>query len=65
MRGSGMGRKLYGSLEKRLKDMGILNLYACIAYTETEDEYLTKMIWMEKVIGEHKQVQPPVKNDQR
>lgn len=44
--------------------MGILNLYACIAYTETEDEYLTKMIWMEKVIGEHKQVQPPVKDDQ-
>lgn len=93
MRGGGMGRKLYGSLEKRLKDMGILNLYACIAYTETEDEYLTKnsavfhahmgfsrvglfqkcgykfgnwydMIWMEKVIGVHKRVQPPVKNDQ-
>ena len=28
----GLGRKLYTELEKRLKSMGILNLYACIAY---------------------------------
>ena len=25
-----------------MKEMGILNLYACIAYPEEEDEYLTK-----------------------
>ena len=70
--------------------MGIQNLYACIAYPITEDEYLTKnsadfhshmgfkpagefhecgykfgrwynMIWMEKIIGSHRQDQPPVK----
>ncbi len=38
---SGLGRKLYKALEDRLKEMGILNLYACIGYTQTEDEYLT------------------------
>lgn len=89
MRRRGMGRKLYGALEERLREMGILNLYACIAFPETEDEYLNKnsagfharlgfsrvgvfqkcgykfgrwydMIWMEKIIGEHMQEQPPV-----
>ncbi|MBQ7595612.1 MAG: GNAT family N-acetyltransferase [Clostridia bacterium] len=79
----GCGRRLYEALEKELKDMGILNLYACIGDPVTEDEYLTKnseqfhehlgfkkvgvfhkcgykfnrwynMIWMEKIIGEHK-----------
>lgn len=38
----GLGRKLYEALENKLKDMGILNLYACIGYPETEDEYLTR-----------------------
>lgn len=38
----GFGRKLYEELEDALKKMGILNLYACIGYPETEDEYLTK-----------------------
>lgn len=80
----GLGRRLYEELEKRLRKMGILNLYACIGYTENEDEYLTNnsaqfhahmgfqqvgyfqkcgykfgrwydMIWMEKIIGEHKE----------
>ena len=44
----GLGRKLYEELEKRLQDMGILNLYACIAYSEAlaqkqldSDPYLT------------------------
>ncbi|MBR4832155.1 MAG: GNAT family N-acetyltransferase [Butyrivibrio sp.] len=37
----GMGRLLYESLEGRLKAMGIINLYACIADPEEEDEYLT------------------------
>lgn len=38
----GMGRRLYEEIEKRLRDMGILNIYARIAYPETEDEYLSK-----------------------
>lgn len=37
----GMGRKIYDALEDELKKMGILNLYACIAYPEIDDEYLT------------------------
>ena len=36
----GLGKRLYEALEARLKEMGILNLYACIAWSETEDEYL-------------------------
>lgn len=38
----GVGKMLYDKLESALFDMGILNLYACIGYPETEDEYLTK-----------------------
>lgn len=85
----GLGRKIYEALEKALHDMGILNLYACIAYPEETDEYLTtnsadfhkhlgfvkvgefhqcgykfhrwyNMIWMEKVIGKHQELQGPV-----
>lgn len=41
-RKSGIGRILYQSLEKMLAMQNILNLNACIAYPETEDEYLTK-----------------------
>lgn len=37
----GYGRALYQALETALKDMGILNLYACIAYTTKPDAYLT------------------------
>ena len=37
----GLGRQLYEVLENALKEMGILNLYACIGYPEAEDEYLT------------------------
>ncbi|MBQ9008861.1 MAG: GNAT family N-acetyltransferase [Clostridia bacterium] len=40
--GKGLGRYLYSELEERLKRMGMLNLYACIAYPETEDAYLTR-----------------------
>lgn len=39
--GQGIGRRLYAELEERVKPLGISNLYACIAYTEHEDEYLT------------------------
>lgn len=41
MRKMGVGRKLYNELERLLKEKGILNLYACVAYSENEDEYLT------------------------
>ena len=40
-RGQGVGKKLYAELESRLKERGIKNLYACVAYSEVEDEYLT------------------------
>ncbi|MBO5209791.1 MAG: GNAT family N-acetyltransferase [Lachnospiraceae bacterium] len=38
----GVGRQLYDALEELLKKQNILNLNACIAYPENEDEYLTK-----------------------
>lgn len=38
----GMGRALYEALERALREMGILNLYACIAYPDENDKYLTK-----------------------
>ncbi len=41
-RKGGLGRLLYEAMEEKLKAMGILNLYACIAYPEREDEYLNK-----------------------
>lgn len=37
----GLGRALYEALEEALRAMGILNLYACIAFPQTGDEYLT------------------------
>ena len=86
----GLGRKLYEALEEALTRMGILKLYACIAYPEREDEFLTMnsanfhehlgfrevgkfykcgykferwyhMIWMEKIIGNHRNNQEPIK----
>ena len=39
-RGQGVGRALYSALEAALREMGVLNLYACIAVPEKEDEYL-------------------------
>lgn len=41
VRGRGIGKKLYNELESRLNERGIKNLYACIAYSEVEDEFLT------------------------
>jgi len=38
----GIGHALYDSLEKMAGNLGILNLNACIAYTDAEDEYLTQ-----------------------
>lgn len=79
----GIGRLLYEELEKISKKQNILNINACIAYPEIEDEFLNRnsvefhkyfgfkevgifhnsgykfsnwynMIWLEKIIGEHK-----------
>ena len=40
-RGQGTGKRLYGALEGALRAQNILALYACIAVSEDEDEYLT------------------------
>jgi|GEM_PF-680130 phosphinothricin acetyltransferase len=42
MRKYGLGRKLYEEMEKALKSMGIVTLYACVTSIEKDDEYLTK-----------------------
>lgn len=42
MKKRGIGKALYMELERLLTLQNILNLNACIAYPETEDEYLTK-----------------------
>ena len=89
-KGLGIGKVLYLKLEEILAKQNILNMEACIAYTEIEDEYLTNasvrfheklgyrmvgefkkcgykfnrwynMVWMEKHIGEHREVQEKVK----
>lgn len=41
-RGGGLGRRLYAEMERRLKEMGVLNLYACIGYPKAEDGHLTR-----------------------
>ncbi|MCH5212510.1 MAG: GNAT family N-acetyltransferase [Oscillospiraceae bacterium] len=41
-RNMGVGRELYQALENISKIQNIINLNACIAYPEVEDEYLTK-----------------------
>ena len=40
-RRQGIGSLLYRELERRLKDRGIVNLLAGVAWSEKEDEYLT------------------------
>lgn len=37
-----LGKMFYTELERRLKEQKILNVYACIAYPERDDEYLDK-----------------------
>ena len=39
-KGNGYGKMLYFKLEEKLKEMGIKNLYACIASPIVEDKYL-------------------------
>ena len=41
-RHQGLGKWLYHALEECLKLQGVLNLNACIAVPETDDEYLTR-----------------------
>lgn len=40
-RGSGVGKMLYGELEELLRRMGMLSAYACVAYADPEDEFLS------------------------
>ena len=42
LRGHGVGRRLYAALESMLTRQNVQSLYAVIAYTEKEDEYLTQ-----------------------
>ena len=42
MKRMGLGRTLYSALEDALKAQGILNINACIACPEIDDEYLTR-----------------------
>lgn len=41
-RKKGIGRGLYEALEEKLKEQGICNAYACIAYPVEEDPYLDR-----------------------
>ncbi len=40
-RGHGIGKQLYTALESLLISQGFLNMNACIAFTEKEDDFLT------------------------
>lgn len=40
--GKGLGKALYNALENALKLQNIINLNACIAYPEVEDQYLSQ-----------------------
>ncbi len=52
MKKHGIGRALYEALEKTLAAQGILNLNACIAFPEKEDEYLaTDSVKFHKKMG--------------
>lgn len=42
MKRHGTGRLLYQQLERSLKEMGVLNMNACISISDTKTEYLTK-----------------------
>lgn len=50
----GIGRKLYLNMEEILKKQGVLNLNACIAWPEQEDERLTMAsIYFHEKLGYH------------
>lgn len=50
-RGAGLGKMLYAELERKAKDCGITNLYACIAFTGFPDETLDN-----KSVGFHEKM---------
>lgn len=53
-RGEGIGRKLYTALERALALQNVINLNACIAYPDPEDEYLTRnSVQFHKYMGYH------------
>lgn len=54
-RRAGAGRALYEELEKELKKKGIVNLLAKIAWSETEDQFIThdSVLFHEKMGYEH------------
>ena len=41
MRTRGLGRIIYTALEDELRRMGVTNMYACVGYSDKEDEHLT------------------------
>ena len=69
----GIGRMLHDALETALREQGILNMNACIAYPPKDRlvgefhkcgykfNHWYNMVWMEKLIGEHLTVQEPPK----
>ena len=40
--GHGLGSRIYQELENALREMGILNMYAAVAWPQQEDEYLNE-----------------------
>lgn len=42
--GYGHGKRLYRELERILQKQHYLNMYACLAFTDQEDEYLTTQV---------------------
>ena len=61
----GIGKNLHSALEHCLKEMGILNMEACIGYPMIGEfekcgykfHRWYNMIWMEKIIGIHEEIQ--------
>lgn len=47
----GIGRALYGELERRLRAMGILNMNACITYMDEPDDHLYNAIIFSSNLG--------------
>ena len=61
-----LGKMLYQKMEDVLRAQGILNLNACIAVPKAHDSGYKfgrwyDMVWMEKILGEHKTPADPVR----
>ncbi len=59
-RRQGIGSLLYGELEKRLKEQGIVNLLAGSAFCDVEDEYLTHARKGSSVKSDRQEIRPLV-----